>query len=316
MVLKWLMVINPASGGGRAKKKWKKQIKPYLEKLRVDFDDYFTQGPEDAISFVKDNVSQYDGVVAVGGDGTSNEVINGIIKGTLEKGLKNDKYFLVIPAGTGNDIANALNMPYKDITASCDLLDPEITPKEKYTDVGKVTGTTFSNETITRYFSGVLSVGFDASVAYKSKDSKFLPGTASYVKALLTNIIWLKSIDFNLKLKKEDEIKELNEHGVLLAIGIGQYYGAGMKICPDAVIDDGLFDLTFLKKIPRRTLLRVFPKVYSGNHVSHPAVILERASVIDITTNEDTLWQVDGEVIGHPPLKAEVLPKALKVLIP
>jgi diacylglycerol kinase (ATP) len=314
--LKWLAVINPASGGGRAKKRWKKSIKKNLESIGVNYTEYLTEAPGDAIHKVDTEIQNYDGFIAVGGDGTSNEVINGIIRGTIDKGIDNDKYFAIIPAGTGNDIANAFNLPYNDINASCELFKKNKSTS-RYVDVGKVTGKSFTDEFVTRYFCGVLSAGFDASVAYKTKDSKFLKGTASYIKALLTNIIWLKSIPFSIKIEESSNtIDTLDQEGVLVAVGLGAYYGAGMKICPEAKVDDGLFHITFLKKIPRRTLLRVFPKVYRGEHVTHPSVILLKAKELEIQTDLETMWQVDGEVLGNPPLKIQTLSKVLKILAP
>ncbi|MFV2014507.1 MAG: diacylglycerol kinase family protein [Candidatus Heimdallarchaeota archaeon] len=316
--LKWLAIINPASGGGRAKRKWKKKIRNLLESFGVDFTEYITTEPNDAIKKIKNEIDLYDGFIAVGGDGTSNEVLNGILQGTIEQGKENNKLFAIIPAGTGNDLANAFDLPYKDLEASCNLLKSG-NATTRLVDVGKVTGNDFNDESIVRYFCGVFSSGFDAKVAYKTNHgTKWIPGTASYVKALLTNIIWLDSSKFNVKINNGQNFDSFTKEGILIAVGVGPYYGAGMKICPDARVDDGIFHVTFLNKIPRRTLLRVFPKVYDGKHVTHKAVNLFSGPEVEIQSDDDTLWQVDGEIIGkiNIPVKIETLPRILKVLSP
>ena len=313
---KWLALINPISGGKKAEKKWNKTIKKQLEDINLNFDEYITSAPNDAIQKIVSEIDNYDGFIAVGGDGISNEVINGILHGTIEKGNQNDKFFTIIPAGTGNDIAHAFGLPYKDIEASCNLFKPENAQKRSV-DVGKAIGKNFNNDPVNRYFCGVLSSGFDAEVAYKSNNGKkWLPGTANYIKALLTNIIWLKSKEFDVSLKKSEEDLSFTKRGIFIAVGLGPYYGAGMKICPNAQIDDGLFHITFLNKVPRRTLLRVFPKVYDGKHITHKKVDLYEAQELGINTDKDTYWQVDGEIIGFTPVKIETLPKTLHILAP
>ena len=312
--LKWLAVINPASGGGKTKKKWVKKIKHQLEGT-INFKQYFTTGPGDAIAYVSREIHHYDGFIVVGGDGTCNEVINGIVKGLDEQPSKT-KAFAVIPAGTGNDIARAFDLPYNDIKASCDLFKNE-NSTFRMVDVGKAIGFDFDHKPVTRYFCGVLSAGFDAEVTQKThQSSKFLPKAAKYVGALLSNIIRLSKHHFSVSVLNQEKETKFEKEGTFMAVGLGPYYGAGMKVCPDAKVDDGLFHITFVKRVSRRTLLSVFPKVYNGKHITHPAVELYTGFKLSFQGSEKTLWQVDGEISGYTPVVIETLPNVLKILSP
>lgn len=314
--IKWLAVVNPVSGGGRAKKKWNKVIKAKLEEIGVNFTEYITEAPQDAIYKTVEEIDNYDGFIAIGGDGVCNEVLNGILKGTIDQNKPNNKLFAIIPAGTGNDIAKAFEMPHKDIEASCDLFKPEMGNK-RVVDSGKAMGTDFDDVETSRYFCGVLSAGFDAEVAYKTNNgSKWVPGTTNYIKALLTTIIRLRSREFQVDIINGEENEAFSKKGILIAIGLGAYYGAGMKICPDALVDDGLFHITFVNRIARRTLLRFFPKIYDGKHVTHKAVELYIGTEITLNIDNDCYWQVDGEIIGFTPVKIKSIPKVLNVLVP
>ena len=312
--LKWLAVINPVSGRSMAKKKWEKKIKHQLESI-INCEEYCTTGPGNAIDYVSQEIHHYDGFIAVGGDGTINEVVNGIVKGLNEQPSKT-KVFAIIPAGTGNDIARAFDLPYKNIKASCDLFKNE-NSTYRLVDVGKASGFDFDNEPVTRYFCGVLSSGFDAEVTQKThQSSKFLPGTANYIRSLLSNIIRLSRHHFSVSILNNEKEEKFEKEGILMAVGLGPYYGAGMKICPDAKVDDGLFHITFVNRVSRRTLLRVFPKVYDGKHITHPAIELYTGSELSFQGSAKTIWQVDGEILGYTPVTIETLSNVLKILSP
>ena len=307
---KWLVIINPVSGGGKVKKKWNKIIKKEFESMGLLYSEYYTTAPEDAIQKIVASIDDFDGFIAVGGDGTCNEVLNGILYGTLERNKPNNKLFAMIPAGTGNDLCSAINIPTNNIKKACRVFE---NGQVKTIDTGIAQGVNFKGENTSRYFNGVLSTGFDAEVAQKTNtSSKFLPGTFNYIKSFLTSLLGMKTRGYLLKLNGQ----EITENGILLAVGLGPYYGGGMKICPNAKVDDGLFDIIFLKKVTRRTLLRVFPKVYDGKHITHPAVVEYESDTIEISNTIDTYWQVDGEIIGFTPVKAFTVKEGLNVLVP
>ncbi len=307
---KWLAIVNPASGGGKVKKKWNKHIKKEFDAMGIQYTEYFTTAPQDAIQKIELSIDDYDGFVAVGGDGTCNEVLNGILLATVEKNRPNNKLFAMIPAGTGNDLCSAMGIPAKDWKEALKLFE---NGQIKKIDTGKAQGVNFKGEQTTRFFNGVLSTGFDAEVAQKTNtSSKFLPGTFNYVKSLLTSLLGMKTRGYTYKVNGQ----EVTENGILLAVGLGAYYGGGMKICPNAKVDDGVFDIVFLRKVTRRTLLRVFPKVYDGKHITHPAVDEYESEAIEISNTIDTYWQVDGEIIGFTPVTITTVKGGLQVLVP
>ena len=306
---RWLAIINPVSGGGKVKKRWNKIIKPEFESIGLQYTEYFTTAPDDAIHKIVDSIDEFDGFIAVGGDGTCNEVLNGILHGTVEKNKQNNKLFAMVPAGTGNDICTAIGVPSKDIKKACQLF---VNGQLKKIDTGKAQGINFKGEETTRYFNGVLSTGFDAEVARKTNtSSKFLPGTFNYVKSILTSLLGMKTRGYTFKINGT----EITENGILLAVGLGPYYGGGMNVCPYAKVDDGYLDIVFVKKVTRRTLLRVLPKVYDGNHITHPAVVEYESDAIEISNTIDTYWQTDCVIIGFTPVKISTVREGLTVLI-
>ena len=305
---KWLALINPASGGGKVKKRWTKVVKNEFDAMGLQYTEYYTTAPVDAITKIESEIDNYDGFIAIGGDGTVNEVLNGIIHGTLEKNKVNNKIFATVPCGTGNDISHAMGLPHKDMKEACKAFTSGVL---KRIDAGKATGENFKGEKVNRYFCGVLSTGFDAEVAFKTNSgTKWLPGTMNYVKSLLTSLLWMKTRGYIVKTPETT----FEENGILLAVGLGQYYGGGMMVCPNAKIDDGLFDIVFLKKVSRLTMLRVFPKVYDGKHLSHKAVFEYESASITISNTIDTYWQVDGETIGFTPVDITTVKDALQIL--
>ncbi|MHA2174691.1 MAG: diacylglycerol/lipid kinase family protein, partial [Candidatus Hodarchaeales archaeon] len=184
----------------------------------------------------------------MGGDGTANEVLNGILK------AEKPGIFSVIPIGTG-DATTAYGIPEGDLEAAVQCL---VKGQNKIFDVGYC-------ENAERYFAGVASMGFDAEVADReSKGSKRFKGTRSYQIAL--GKILFKFRPFNLSIQI-DEDQKIESRSMLLAIGNGKRYGGGMHICPDAEVTDGKFAVTTVRKMSRITLLRFFSTVYDGNHL-------------------------------------------------
>jgi YegS/Rv2252/BmrU family lipid kinase len=309
--LKWLAIINPTSGGGRTLGRWKSQIKPILGKFNIKYDEAFTKHPKHAIELTHKEIENYDGVLAIGGDGTTNEVLNGILSSSTP-----DKIFGIIPTGTGNDIANTCQV-HLDITKACLILVPGKNIIKKI-DIGVVKGRNFEGKNIERYFAGVASFGFDAEVGYDTnKRSKRFPGTINYIISVFKTLITVKDRLFKISLIEGNETTQIiNEQAFLLAVGNGKSYGGGMLICPDADIYDGRFHGTILKKVSKIEFTKVFPSVYKGEHVTHPAIRLFEGPELLVQTNKRTLYQVDGEILGYTPVKVTTLPKKLNVLIP
>ncbi len=297
-----LIIVNPASCGGRVKKKWPKVEKRLLE-LGLEFDVAHTEAPRHAIDIARDAAtSNYDLVVCGGGDGTSNEIINGIMTGNPQKTA-----FGALPLGTGNDIAAALYISEDNEEAYQTLLNG----KKIKCDLGKATS---EDGVQVRYFAGIASQGLDSEVSDRSnRGRKWMPGTANYISCLLKGLISFKTQEITLRLDNEEVTDEL----ILAAVANGPRYGAGMHICPDADVQDDLFDICIVRKVSKWTILRLFPKLYSGTHKTHPRVSIFRSKKVEIEASDADnpyLYQLDGEVVGPLPVKYEVIPRGLTVL--
>ena len=299
----WLALINPASANGKTLKKWE-IIKKQINNLPVKYDEFFTEYPAHAISLIKENLNSYDGVIAVGGDGTVHECINGILQSDPSKPLA------ILPIGTGNDLTHTFQIPL-NVTRAIKTI---ISGRERLIDVGLTIGNDLDGNFIQRYFGGVASLGFDAEVAYDTNiSSKFLPGTWNYIRSIFKNLVRLKPRRFKFILdNKNKKVLDL----VLCAVGNGKYYGGGMMICPDASVTDGVLNATTLTAVPKLDFLKVFPKVYTGEHKSHPAVELMQAQEFEIKNDIKTLYQADGEILGYTPVKIKLIPKILKIICP
>ncbi|MFX0016729.1 MAG: diacylglycerol/lipid kinase family protein [Promethearchaeota archaeon] len=295
----FFFIVNPAAAGGRVEKIWNAQIIPLLDKYNLEYDFEFTSHPQHAIKLAQAQIIEdYKYICSVGGDGTANEVLNGVLK------AEKPGVFAAIPIGTGDDIPTIFGIPEGDLEAAILCLKKG---QNKNFDVGYC-------EAANRYFAGVASMGFDAEVADRTnKGSKRLSGTRNYQIALLKTIMKFKPYDLSIKINSD----LIEGQRMLLAIGNGKRYGGGMHICPDAEVTDGKFTVTALNKISRITLLRIFPKVYDGKHVTHKRVeTFETSSMHVDSPKKKCLYQVDGEILGHLPETFITKPNALTVRVP
>ena len=231
-------------------------------------------------------------VVACGGDGTVNLCLNSIVDLNVK--------FAVLPMGTGNDFARYLGI--KDLDDALLVLTAGLSSK---VDVGKVTLADGS----VKYFGAVASCGFDAQVNEIANQMSGPNGPIKYLAAVFREISNLTSLHLSIKTTDQNLVGDYT----LIAIGNTSSYGGGMYITPAADLTDGKFTVTYVTKVKRRTLLKVLPKVFSGNHVFHPKVAVDETDRIEISGDPFPVY-ADGERLGLGPAKFEVLPARLEVL--
>ena len=227
------------------------------------------------------------GVVAFGGDGFIHEIIQHLVPRQIPLG--------VIPCGTGNDFARSIGVYGLSLTEQLNL----ITQSDiRAIDLGRVDQ---------RWFAAILSSGFDALVNERANLMQWPKGRMRYNIAMIEKIIALKAHSYRIRLDHD----VLDVEATLVTVANGPSYGGGMNICPDANLNDGLFDVMVLGKVSRVELLRVFPKVYTGRHVGHPAVTFYRCGEIEIIGSGYSF--ADGEPISSLPLTAQCVSNAIKV---
>jgi diacylglycerol kinase (ATP) len=242
-------------------------------------------------------------VVAVGGDGTLNEVVNGLVRAAATAELA------TIPLGTGMDFVRTHGIPSRFDGAVRTAL--EGVPRA--IDVGRVSFRTWAGEDAERYLCNVGSVGMSAAVAQRANGmSKALGGKATFFYALVRVFLaWQNTvIDVELDGRK----RSARMHDVIVANG--QYHGGAMWLAPEAKPDDGLFDVLLIGDVTKADFATTAPKLYKGKHLSHPKVDLERARVVTVDAVETLPIELDGEQVGTTPARFEIVPGAVRVRVP
>jgi len=285
------LLVNPTSGKGRGGR----LLEPVAARLRsssVDVDVVTGRDADEAFDRVRDRVAAgVDGVVAVGGDGLVNIALQ-VVAGTgVPLG--------VVPAGTGNDIARALGLSLDDPVAAVDLV---VRGATRPVDLGRANG---------RWFAGVLGSGFDSMVNERANRMSWPSGRSRYNLAILAELRTFRPVPYELVLDGETWATE----AMLVAVGNGSSYGGGMRVCPDARLDDGLLDITVLGPISKPEFLRVFPTVYKGTHVRHPAVTVRQARRVTLTSAGVTAY-ADGERVSVLPVTCDAVPAGMRVFAP
>jgi diacylglycerol kinase (ATP) len=283
-----LAILNPVAGRGAAARVWR-QIGGLTTRWDCATTQYRGHAGELAHAAATDG---YARVVVIGGDGTISEVANGLAHSNTCLGI--------IAAGTGNDIARNLNIP-RDPRRAAALADTGV---PSTIDLGEVQASHGR-----RYFVNVAGLGFDAAVAHRvNAIPKRLGGTLPYVGGVLQTLWRYRSP--RLRLGLDDEPRE--GRVFLVAVGNLQSYGGGMRIVPAARADDGLLDVCIVRHLRRLEVLRMLPRLYSGDHIRHPAVEIVRCHSVSVDGDPGVLCQADGELLGELPARFAVLPRALQ----
>ncbi len=245
-----------------------------------------------------------DAFVVVGGDGMVNMGANLVAATTVPLGI--------VPSGTGNDMARGLGIPFGNTEAAIAVLTEALTRPPLAADVGlaryvdELTG-----EPASRMFACVLSAGFDAIVNERANNMRHPKGPSRYMIALGLELARLKPIPYRLVL----DGTELATTGALISVGNNISIGGGMKVTPAAKVNDGLFDVLVVQALSRFSFLRIFPRVFSGEHVTDSRVTIHRVKTVRIES-PGVVAYADGERIATLPLDIEVLPGALLLLAP
>jgi YegS/Rv2252/BmrU family lipid kinase len=308
MAKKWFVIVNPNAGKRKIKHDWP-EINMLLTGAKLDFKYLLTKGPLDAIELVKKAIADGErNFIAVGGDGTFNEVANGIFS---QAEVNYDEFTLAaIPVGTGNDWGRMFKIP-ADYKQAVEIINKGQTFVQ---DVGIVEYRQDESRQ-KRYFLNVAGIGFYALVARKTnkqKESGKKAGAFSYFTNLLTSLFEYKPKQIQLEV--DGKSWEFNTFS--LTVGICRFNGGGMMQSPLAIPDDGLLDVTVIKKIGMGTLALQLKNLYNGTFIRHPKVFTGRGSRVKINSAKSNFsLEADGESLGQGPFEFFILPGALRVVI-
>jgi diacylglycerol kinase (ATP) len=287
----WALVINPVSGQGKGTTVGT-YVAGYLNQKKISF-TIVTGNSSIALgdhlrTFIDKN-PECEGIIAVGGDGLMHLITQIAVPLQIP--------FTIIPAGTGNDFVRTLGW-------SLDSLDDQLlsvtTTKPASIDLGLVDG---------EWFGAILSTGFDSIVNEKANSMQWPKGPMKYNAALAIELPRFKPRHYEITL----DDRTISTEAMLIAVSNGRSYGGGMLVCPNANINDGLFDVMVLHPISKIEFMKVFPRVFAGTHISHPAVEIVRTRAVSIESK--AVAYADGERIGQLPVSAECIHNAAQTWV-
>lgn len=307
MFLKTQVIVNPESNRGRTRRRWT-QIKEALKTFLKEFKYDFTEKPSQAIDISRAAIREgSELIVGVGGDGTINEIANGFFDG---KDVINPKTVMgIVPSGTGCDFIRSLRIP-TDLKKAMNVIMQAPSPR---IDVGRAIYQTHAGSDEERYFLNVADFGFGGEVLQRMNQDRTSRKASSYLKSTLFTFFHYKNK--RIKLKVDGEEIPRGEY-LIGAISNGRIFGKGMKIAPNARLDDELFDIILVKGMKAWEFLRNVWKIYAGTHLSHPKISFiqgKRIEAIPEDPGEDILIEIDGEQVGKLPATFEIVPKSISV---
>lgn len=307
-----VFIVNPQAGGGKSDKELK-QLLADIESIYGNAKIQFTERKMHATELARTAVQAgAELIVAVGGDGTISEVAAGFFdaKGKPLKPVKQAPALGILPAGSGSDYARTIGIPRSSAIA----LQILQTRKTKAMDVGMIDFTGTDGAPTKRMFINIADVGIGGEVVdILERQGKKLGAFLSYQIATVRGLIGYKNKNLEITLDKKQKFDGVY-NGVIVAIG--KYFGSGMKIAPDALPDDGYFDVVMLGEMSKLEMIAKMQKVRSGTHIFEKNVTVHRAKHVSIKSDIQALLDCDGEMPGECPADFTILPGALNVVVP
>jgi len=306
--LKPQIIINPESDKGRTGRKWK-HIKEAIRTFYKEFHYEFTEKPCHATEISRSAIKEgAELIVGVGGDGTMNEIANGFFE--HHRIINPEAALGVVPSGTGSDFSRSLNLPSGFHNAIQTIYEAP----SNHIDTGHVRFKTASDQDCERYFVNITDFGIGGEVVRHMSDNRMKRKKSSYLRSTLSTFANYR----NKRLRIRVDGRELPEDDYMIgAVSNGRIFGKGMKIAPDAQLDDGLFDLVLVKGMKMWDFCRNVLKIYRGTHLRHPKIALIQGSEIEVfpaaNEKQDVLLEVDGEQLGQVPATFKILPRTLLV---
>jgi YegS/Rv2252/BmrU family lipid kinase len=301
----WYVIVNPNAGNGKGRKDWKR-ILDLFRKNDILTEYSFTECKGHAAGLTAEAVRNgFRKIVTVGGDGTLNEVVNGLfMQETCSSG---EIALALIPVGTGNDWGRMFGIP----TVYNGAVDVIRNNKQIFHDVGLVTYH-IGNEEHKRYFINIAGLGFESIVVKKTnkQKDKGRSNKAIYFYNLLTSLISYRNTIATITADGDTFTSRIFS----LNVGNGRYCGGGMRQTPEALPDDGLLDVTVLREMGRIEIIRNLKLLYDGSILSHPKVDGYRVRNLNVESDSALYVEADGESLGHTPASFTVIPGALKVV--
>jgi diacylglycerol kinase (ATP) len=306
MRLKTKVIVNPESNRGRTRKRWgeiRDGLKSFIREYKFEFTEKPLQATDIAREAIKDGAEL---VIGVGGDGTINEIANGFYE---DRRMINPEATLgVVPSGTGCDLIKSLNIP-AGLRGALQVITEA--PAVRM-DVGKVRFTSNAGDQEERFFLNIADFGLGGEVVREVTERRLRRKASSYVRCLVTTMVRYRNKRVHIRI----DGRPLPDGEYLIgAVANGRIFGKGMKVAPDARLDDGLFDSVLIRGFRFFELCRHGWKLMNGSHVTHPKVSVVRGRTVEAwaETGEEVLLELDGDQLGRLPATFEVVPRDLLI---
>jgi len=303
-VSKIKVIVNPIAGRGLGRRV-SPLIRQHLSDLGADFDLVHTSGAGEAIRLAGKALDDgFDTIVAVGGDGTSHEVVNGMMSRSAGPVIGTLGF---VPSGCGNDFAVMNDAPV-DLQQACAMI---VAGNTRLVDLGRVT----LDDHITRYFSNTVGIGFDGLVTMETRRYKHLRGMALYLLVVLKTV-FLTMRPPRVEIHLDDHV--IRQKTLMTVIANGPREGGAFLVAPGAKCDDGLLDLVITDDMPRLQMLQMIPKFIKGTHVRDRRVAMKRGKHVIISSEDPLYIHVDGEILCEEAhrVEATLIPSCLRIIAP
>ncbi|MDX9930702.1 MAG: diacylglycerol kinase family lipid kinase [Bacteroidales bacterium] len=301
----WFTIVNPNAGNGKGKKDWTR-ISGIFSRENIAIETRFTGSKGDAIDLTREAVGKgFRKIISVGGDGTLNEIVNGIF--TQTECPSNEIVVGMIPVGTGNDWGRMFGIPLVYEGAVAVIRENKRMPH----DVGTITYYSGEGQE-KRYFMNIAGLGFEAIVVKKTnkQKEKGRSSKAIYLYNLLSSLVSYHKPAVNITI----DGLTTSCRAFSINVGNGRYCGGGMRQTPDAIPDDGLLDITVIKEMGRMEIIRSLRILYDGSILSHPKIDGYRSTNLKVTSETALYAEADGESLGHTPVEFGIIPGGVNVI--
>jgi diacylglycerol kinase (ATP) len=295
-----VFLVNPAAENGAAGRRWP-ELAHRAAALGLRGDALLSERPGHLTELAREAAADADLLVAVGGDGTVHEIVNGIAGLEVE--------LAVIARGTGWDFVRTYGIPRKLERA----VDVALNGRTREIDLGRVRYRGWDGRDGEAIFANVASAGMSGAVAKRANEtSKALGGKASYAWATLAVFARWRNDEVTARVDGEEHAGRMLD----IIVANGRYLGGGMMMTPEAEPDDGRFDVLLIGDVTKRDLILTLPKIYRGTHLPHPKATLLRAARVEVDAPEPLPIELDGEQPGTTPVSFDVVPRALRLRVP
>lgn len=301
----YLIIANLHAGGNTGEKDWP-IIEDGLKAAGFNYKTVFTKQRAHAIEIARENIKKgYKNIIGVGGDGTLNEIVNGVFSQTEVP--YNEITIGMIPIGTGNDWCRTFNIP-DDYNEAIAVIKNN---KKVFQDIAKISFFSKGEEN-DRYFVNVAGMGFDAVVLRKSNQDKEKGKVSSFVyyKNILSTLFTHKSMPCKISIDN----KSFEADVFSLNAGLCKYSGGGMMQVPNAVFNDGMIDVTIINRITKFKVIRNIKKLYDGSFINLKEVQTHKTKCLHVESKHNILLEADGEFLGNAPAKFSIVPSALNII--